>query len=151
MDPRTSSGSSRELLTAAETERPLSVLVVDSEPQTRRLAVRVLSDAGYSASGAAAVGDALALLLLERFDAAVIDLDLPGVPGMDLLGHIALHRPDVATLALTGVHDVKRARGAHILGVDNYLTKPLRAHQIVGGVSEAIVTRALKQAVRTGI
>jgi DNA-binding NtrC family response regulator len=87
------------------------------------------------------------MLLLNRFDAVVIDLDLPGVPGMDLLGHIALHRPDLATLILTGAHDVRRARGARILGVDNYLTKPVRRHQIVGGVSEAIVTRALKRAV----
>jgi DNA-binding NtrC family response regulator len=135
-------------LTAAETQRPLAALVVDDDALTRRLVVRILTDAGYSASGVAAVGEALALLLLDRFDAVVIEPDLPGLPGMDLLGHIALHRPDIATLVLTGSHDVKRARGARMMGVDNYLTKPIRPHQIVGGVSEAIVTRALKQAVR---
>jgi DNA-binding NtrC family response regulator len=135
-------------LGTAETQRPLAALVVDDDPQIRRLVVRILTDAGYSASSVETVGDALALLLLNRFDAVVIDLDLPGIPGMDLLGHIALHRSDLATIVLTGSHDVKKARSARILDVDNYLTKPIRPHEIVGGVSEAIVTRALKQAVR---
>jgi DNA-binding NtrC family response regulator len=150
MDQERHFGSARPQinLTAAESERPLAVLVVDGEMQTRRHLVRALTDAGYSASGAQTVGDALALLLLDRFDAVVVDLELPGIPGMDLLGHVALQRPDIATLALTRIHDIKRARGARLLGVDNYLTKPLRSHQIVAGVAEAIVTRALKQRVR---
>ena len=69
----------------------------------------------------------LALAMTERFDLAIIDIDLPGIDGVELCQRLRSHAPTAALplLALSAnamQSDIRRAMQA---GFDQYLTKPI--------------------------
>ncbi|MCK4324779.1 MAG: response regulator, partial [Armatimonadetes bacterium] len=67
-------------------------LVVDDDPSVTALYKKTLTEEGYEVATAATGEEALAKLDRGRFDAAVIDLVLPGVGGMQVVA--AVHEAD---------------------------------------------------------
>ena len=103
------------------------VLVVDDEPVARMVAVDRLIMVGAEVVEAEDGAQAMASLMARQFDLAIVDLDMPGISGYDLIGCVRGH-PKTRSLpivVLTGndnVHAVQRALAA---GATSYILKPL--------------------------
>ena len=118
----------------------LQVMVVEDNGFQRRMALRLLADLGIEAVQEAADGIA-ALELLQRLphppDVVLVDLDMPGMDGIEFIGHIAHLRlaRGVALVSaldpalLNTVQTMARAYGLHVLGS---VEKPLTVDKLQG-------------------
>lgn len=83
------------------------------------------------------------LLARERFDALMLDLDMPNVSGMDILDMMAARGLTTPVLILTGVNDVELAVRSMKKGAFDYLTKPVDDEQLLEALDAAIEHGAL--------
>ena len=83
------------------------------------------------------------LLERERFDAILLDMDMPNVSGMDILRAMRGKGDDTPVVILTGVSDVDLAVRAMKLGAFDYLTKPVDDQNLVQVIEAAIENRTL--------
>jgi CheY-like chemotaxis protein len=77
------------------------ILVADNEPQVRKLFSRKLKSAGYTVSEAGSGGKTLDLLRSTRFDVLVLDLDMPGADGFDVLKVVRSEMPHLRVLVVS--------------------------------------------------
>lgn len=106
------------------------ILVVDDEPKIVKLARDYLEQSGYRVQIAHDGVTALAAARHERPDLIVLDLNLPGMNGLDVCR--ALRREsDVPIIMLTArVQETDRLIGLE-LGADDYITKPFSPRELV--------------------
>src|SRR5271169_967048 len=104
----------------------IRVLAVDDEPAASKLISILLRPPAFYCTTAPNGEAALRALRLERFDAVISDLQMPGISGLELLSRVRRSRPNVAFLVTTGVDDVDVGVQAMRNGADDYLVKPLR-------------------------
>jgi len=103
---------------------PTTILLVDDDAVFLRTAGRALERRGYSAVYAANGEEALGNESLAECDAAVIDLNMPGMSGLALLERLRESAPDLPVIVLTGYGSIDTAIDAIKLGAFHYLTKP---------------------------
>jgi two-component system phosphate regulon response regulator PhoB len=123
------------------------ILVVDDEPDIAGLVAFHLVRAGYRVSTAGTGPDAIAQGRQERPALVVLDLNLPGLSGYDVIEQLRADdaTKDVAVLMLTARKDEQdRIRGLS-LGADDYLTKPFSPQELVLRVG-AILRRVAQSA-----
>jgi putative two-component system response regulator len=114
------------------------ILVVDPDDATRRLIGRLLIRHGYLCRLAPDASAALAELDDADFDLVLTDVDMPGLPGLDLLRQVHERCPDTAVVLLTGVDHVPTAVKALEGGAFGYVLKPVRENEVVIGVKNAL-------------
>ena len=120
------------------------ILVVDDEPQIARLARDYLEKAGFRVLTAGDGRDALIANRQERPDLVVLDLNLPGMDGLDVCRAIR-QESDVPIIMLTArVEETDRLIGLE-LGADDYVTKPFSPRELVARV------RAVLRRVQGGV
>jgi len=108
------------------------ILVVEDDPDNRRIVVKVLAVDGYTTLEAADGESAFALARREHPDAILMDLAMPGVDGWEAARRLKADpaTADIPIVALTAFAlrgDEDRAREA---GCDAYLAKPCRPQAI---------------------
>ena len=89
-------------------EKPLTtVLVVDDEPMIRQISRRTLESCGYKVTETASGLDAIELLSHgTSLDLLIADLDMPELPGDEMVRRIRAARPDLKVLYVTGHIDL---------------------------------------------
>ena len=103
---------------------PVRVLIVEDEHVSRQALGTLLSRYGYRVELAESAEDALALLnRRSRPDVVLLDVDLPGMNGLELLARLRAMMPEVAPVLLTGA-DRDTVWPATSRGVP-YLRKPI--------------------------
>ena len=102
----------------------LNVLVVDDEPRMRELLLRALPDMGYAPRSARHGQEAMRMLAEQPVDIAILDINLPGMSGIELFAKIRERWPRTAVIVLTGYGDLESAKSAIRLDVVDFLTKP---------------------------
>src|SRR6185437_6402587 len=105
-------------------EQPL-VLVVDDEPDLLELVSLTLSRMNLKTRTAADLTAARKLLKSEHFDLCLTDMRLPDGDGLDLVGWIQEHHPDVPVAVITAHGNVESAVRALKLGAFDFVSKPL--------------------------
>ncbi|MEK6717520.1 MAG: response regulator [candidate division NC10 bacterium] len=100
------------------------ILVVDDEEVLCRLFTERLRLEGFQVTTARSGREALALLEQEPRDLIVLDLDMPGMNGLDILRRIRERAWEVKVVVLTAYGTVQRAREALALGVREFIGKP---------------------------
>lgn len=113
---------------------PPSILVVDDNLQNRLVAEARLVAAGYKVVQAESGERALELFQQEHIDLVLLDVRMPGgLDGFETLDRLRrLPRgSEVAVVFLTALDDVATHERALKAGVDDYLTKPLRASELL--------------------
>src|SRR5688572_14667287 len=111
------------------------VLVVDDEAPVRFTVAEVLRDAGFEVVEADSVQAAIELAPSQ--DVIVSDLSMPGGSGLDLLGWVRTHCPDVAVLLLTARGSERTAVAAMKQGAWDYLAKPFANDELSLSVERA--------------
>jgi putative two-component system response regulator len=120
------------------------LLIVDDDPLSLRLLVRVLEKAGYECTTAVSADDAAAKLEAGGFSLILSDVEMPGSSGIDLLEDVSRRFPDTATVMVTGVDDADFAKRALTMGAYGYVIKPFESNEILINVTNALRRRRLE-------
>jgi len=114
-----------------------TVLVVDDEPALVDVLEQYLCDEGFDVVRAADGPAAIELFERRRPDLVLLDINLPGFPGTEVLRRMRLAR-DVPIIMLTGrVDEVDRVVGLE-LGADDYVGKPFSPREVVARVKSVL-------------
>ena len=118
--------------------RPKSILWVDDEIDGLAAHRRFLETQGFTVASAAHGDDALALLRRQPYSVVLLDEQMPGRRGLELIGEIRAIDPAMPVVMVTQSEDEGTLRDAIGIEVDDYLVKPVHPRQIL-----SVVTRLL--------
>jgi DNA-binding NtrC family response regulator len=107
--------------------RPPRLLIVDDDDDLRQLLAARFGRLGWHVTQAASGEEALDKAAAARCDVAMLDLNLPGIGGIDLLTRLKEGQPELEALMLTAHSSVESAVQAMKQGAYDYLTKPFQA------------------------
>src|SRR5215467_8700107 len=119
------------------------VLIVDDEPNLRKILSAQLSRDGYDVLTAEDGQQGLDLLHDNHIDLVITDLKMPKVDGMQLLREALREDPDLPVVMITAHGTVDTAVEALKTGAFDYLTKPFDKDEVRQIVDKALKTRAL--------
>lgn len=122
-------------------ERNARVLVVDDEPDMLDVCSRVLTEEGYDVKTASAGSQAVDIMYKEPFDIVLLDLKMPDMSGVAVLGKIREIDPTTVVLLVTAHPSVDTAVKSLKMGAFNYVIKPLSGDDLKRAVSEALHER----------
>ena len=121
----------------------MKLLVVDDDPELRPLVGFALRQASYLVVEATSGEEALALLEREQPDLMILDVNLPGIDGFEVLRRArAQRRLPILMLTVRGEEE-DLVRGLD-LGADDYLTKPFSPRTLLARV-RALLRRASQE------
>src|SRR4029078_9370716 len=109
---------------ASEDPPRARVLLVDDEPALRRSVARLLMAKGFAVDTAEDGAAALDLLKTRNIDVMLLDLMMPKMSGMDVLGRVKQLYPDVEVIMMTAFGDFDTAVTAVRAGAYDFLAKP---------------------------
>ena len=113
------------------------ILVVDDEPQIRRVLRTALTTQGYEVQDARTGEDALEALRNSRFDAVLLDMNMPGIGGMETCR--AIRDGSEAAIIMLTIHDSEKDRVAALdAGADDYVTKPFSTPELLARIRAAL-------------
>lgn len=109
---------------------PVSVLVIDDEPQIQRLLGIALQDKGYRVSIAKSGHEGLATAAQQPHDLVILDLGLPDIAGMEVLKQLRewTQTPVIVLTVQDGEADKIEALDS---GADDYVTKPFNTGELM--------------------
>ena len=120
----------------------LRILLVDDEPLLLEGLEIILTMNGIEIAGMAREGgEALRLLKKRNCDMALVDLNMKGMGGIDLIRHMKENCSDVKILVLTTFYDDKSITQAIAGGADGYLLKDSGKDAILGAIDQIISGR----------
>jgi DNA-binding response OmpR family regulator len=122
------------------------VLLVDDDPDVRRLAARALTRDGHAVVEAGDGREALELVERLRPEFVVLDLDIPEVDGLSVLKALRA-RPETAelpVLILTVKSDASSTSDGFAVGATDYLAKPFSIPQLAARVRACLARAAVK-------
>jgi DNA-binding response OmpR family regulator len=122
------------------------ILVVEDEAAISDAVTYALREAGYEVDAVGDGADALEQARTRRYDLMVLDLLLPGVPGVEVCARLRAEQNDLPILMLTALdseHD--RVEGLDT-GADDYVTKPFSVAEVVSRVRSHLRRRELDRA-----
>src|SRR6266478_999953 len=112
------------------THRSLRVLFVDDEPSLREFMRSELPRLGHEVTVCQDGRAALKVLEKSTFDAAILDLRMPGMTGIEVLEHLKKVSPDTEAVVMTGHASMETAIEAIRLGACEYMTKPCKLAEV---------------------
>jgi two-component system KDP operon response regulator KdpE len=123
------------------------ILVVDDEPQIRRVMRTTLTATGYEVSDARSGEEAVEKLGDEKFDLILLDVNLPGMSGLEACRVIRRETlvPDVAIIMLTVRNAEKDKVEALDAGADDYVVKPFGTPELLARIRAALRRAPLPQ------
>lgn len=115
-----------------------AIAVVDDDADLREWMQRMLGQRGYRAQLYADAESFLAMLPRTAPRCILLDLQMPGLSGLQLLQTL-LQRPDVPPVIMVTAHgDVASARNALKLGAVDFIEKPVAAEELFAAIDEAL-------------
>jgi two-component system KDP operon response regulator KdpE len=121
------------------------ILVCDDEPQILRALRVILRDAGYEAVPAGTGEEALDLAAVKPPEAAILDLMLPDLDGVELTRRLR-EWSQMPILVLSAVGEEDRKVEALAAGADDYVTKPFGPRELVARLQAALRRAAPEEA-----
>jgi DNA-binding NtrC family response regulator len=120
------------------------ILVVDDEPALLALLQDALSEWGYHVRYASTGAEAIEMLRSELFDAALIDIRMPDMTGLDLLREIKRQDSSAEVVMMTGYPAISSAIEALREGAYDYLSKPLILEELRHLMARLVERRFLR-------
>jgi DNA-binding NtrC family response regulator len=116
------------------------VLVVEDETRMRDLLVRAIGGWGFNISAARNGEEAIRMAEVQPFEIVLLDLNLPGIGGIETLQRLREKTPHLQAIILTGFASIEAAKQAVHLDVVEFLTKPCHLGEL-----ELALDRALRR------
>jgi two-component system KDP operon response regulator KdpE len=125
-----------------------TILVVDDDASTRRALRVTLSGMGFMVVEAARGEEALSLVRTMRLDAVLLDVDMPGMGGVETCRNIRKAIERLPVLMLTVMDDEDDKILALDAGADDYITKPFQLRELTARLRAAVRRRNAQDANR---
>jgi len=122
-------------------EQQGSILIVDDEAGPRE-SLRMILKTIYKIYTAANGKEALELILKENIDLVTLDLNMPGLSGVDVLKEIKKIKSDVEVIIITGYGTLKNAQEVIRYGASDFISKPFNVADIIAIISKSFERRA---------
>ncbi len=116
------------------------VLVVDDD-QTIRDALYELLSEDYECQTAETAEKAFTRLEGDPYDVVLTDISMPGLSGLELLGHVRQKFPNTPVIIISGISDQEHTQGLIQLGAFDFLIKPFRLELVEKSVKKAVEYR----------
>jgi DNA-binding response OmpR family regulator len=110
------------------------VLLIEDDPRIREIVERGLGARGFVVTSAPDGESGLELARKLEVDLVLLDLMLPGRPGLEVLEEIRLAKPRVPVVALTALDDTRSKVAGLDAGADDYLTKPFSLDELAARI-----------------
>ena len=130
----------------AVTQTAPAILIADDDPAIRLILRHRLEAAGYDVSEAADSNAALAALKSNRFDAALLDIIMPGAGGLEVLSAAQAESVRTVIIVITAASTMSNAVEAIKRGAHDYLTKPFHNLDLVAAAIERAVELSAQNA-----
>jgi two-component system response regulator HydG len=124
----------------------LHVLVVDDDADTAFFVRTVLQRSGLTVTCCADPLEALTLASRVEFDAAITDIEMPGMTGLDFLDRLRQIRPDLPVTVMTAHASVDYAVDALRRQADEFLVKPVPKDTLAATIRRLAETAQAKRA-----
>jgi DNA-binding NtrC family response regulator len=121
------------------------ILVADDDSQIRMLLRDRLEASGYPIRVAEDGLQALEFARSDDFDAILLDLQMPGMHGLEVLRHLQAERPEITVIVLTAFGTVEHAVEAMKLGAYDFLPKPCNPEHVLLTVRKALERKGLRE------
>lgn len=124
------------------------IVVAEDDGGTLKLIQVVLRNQGHDVLTASDGQRAWLLIREHRPDLVVSDINMPGASGFELLRAVREHNHlnQIPFVLLTSLQERRDMRQGMILGADDYLTKPVRPHELVDAVTAQLNRQAMRAA-----
>jgi len=117
------------------------VLVVDDDTLMREVLKALLRDDGFEVAGEARDGQsALAFLERTRPDLVCLDVNMPGMSGIEVLKNVRSRYPAIRVVMITGDSSMSTVREAVGFGAVGYIIKPFKAGRVSASLHAALKT-----------
>src|SRR5215469_5241590 len=120
----------------------MNLLVIEDDPVMGKSLSKGLTEAGHTCTWVKDGKHGLAQSLSQRFDAIILDLLLPGVPGLDVLRQMREGGVRTPVLLLTALGAVEERVAGLKTGADDYLVKPFAFPELMARL-EAVCRRTV--------
>jgi DNA-binding NtrC family response regulator len=120
-----------------------SVLIIDDEEVMREILEALLSREGYRVKVASSGEEGLEMARSTPFDAAIVDVMMPGIGGIATLEEMKKVDEDLPVVMVTAFASVETAISAMKLGAFDYITKPFKNDEVMVVVRNAVERRQL--------
>lgn len=120
------------------------VLVVDDDPEVRAMLEDFLAQRGYQPRGAADGATAVREIVQAPPDIVLLDIQMPGLSGVEALPTIRAVAPRVAVIMVSGTNDVDVAKRALACGAFDYVVKPIDFSYLTRSLETALMMNALE-------
>src|SRR5437660_255104 len=120
-----------------------TVLVVDDEEIMREILETLLKREGYDVRLASSGEEGLALARSTPFDAAIVDIMMPGLNGIETLDELKRIDEDLAVIMITAYASIESAISAMKAGAFDYISKPFKNDEVMAVLRNAMERRRL--------
>jgi CheY-like chemotaxis protein len=117
-----------------------AVLIVDDDATIREVLCELFT-AEHACQTAETAEQALKLLESKRYNVAIVDISLPGMSGLELLGHIRQRWPETEVIIITGIDYHQYIGDLTKMGAADYLVKPFQLQDAETKVARAILQK----------
>lgn len=121
--------------------QPSRVLIVDDDPAVVEVLKDFFTEAGYTTDTALTGRDALTLIQQTRPEVVLLDIRMPDIDGVEVLGRIRAAHPEIPVIMITGNDDLALARNTLKMGAFDYVAKPFDFGYLAQAVATACVYR----------
>jgi FixJ family two-component response regulator len=114
------------------------VSIIDDDASVRGAIVALVRSAGYEARGFASAVEFLASGAAESSACIITDIQMPGMSGIELKGHLEASRLLVPVIMITARHDPGLEEAAKASGAACFLRKPFDANVLIACLEDAL-------------
>jgi len=132
---------------AGTVEATAKVLVIEDDEVLRQLLIDVLSDQDYEVEAAETGEEGLRAMEQDVFDIVLLDINLPGMDGMDVLRLVPARQPDAQVVMMTAFGTVDTAVEAMKQGAFDYINKPFSTDELLLTINRALEEQDLRREV----
>jgi two-component system KDP operon response regulator KdpE len=119
-------------------ENQSTVLIVDDEPSIRISLRTILSGLGFAVVEAARGEEAVSLVRTAHFDVVLLDINMPGLGGIEVCRVMRKSAPVLPIVMLTVQGSEDRKVEALDAGADDYITKPFQLRELIARIRAAV-------------
>ena len=116
---------------------PLRILIVDDEEELASAMGERLALRGFRADTVTSGAGALKLVSEGDFSVLILDVKMPGINGLTLMGQVKRTHPDLPVILFTGQSSVADAERGMQEGAFDYLVKPIDIDKVIEKIREA--------------
>jgi len=130
-----------------------NILVIDDDESMRAGCIQTLSEEGYRVQAVENGREGLEITIKESFDVILLDLKMPGIPGMEVLKRLKENDPNSLVIVITGYATIDSAVEAMKRGAYDFLPKPFAPEVLISVVKKAVNSRlnALEKVIMTQV